>query len=73
LETENRSVPLKISDATHDNLEDNLLLFFTDYSRRAVAILKDQDVKSKSDEKECLKIRISSKASDRKTSVRLDR
>jgi D-glycero-alpha-D-manno-heptose-7-phosphate kinase len=40
--------PLKISDETRDNLEDNLLLFFTGYSRSASAILKEQDVKSKS-------------------------
>ena len=42
--------PLKISEETHDNLEDNLLLFFTGYSRSASAILKEQDVKSKSDD-----------------------
>jgi D-glycero-alpha-D-manno-heptose-7-phosphate kinase len=40
--------PLKISDEMRDNLEDNLLLFFTGYSRSASAILKEQDVKSKS-------------------------
>ncbi|HSY75122.1 MAG TPA: kinase, partial [Dongiaceae bacterium] len=40
--------PLKISDETRDNLEDNLLLFFTGYSRSASAILKVQDAKSKS-------------------------
>jgi D-glycero-alpha-D-manno-heptose-7-phosphate kinase len=40
--------PLKISDETRDNLEDNLLLFFTGYSRSASAILKEQDQKSKS-------------------------
>jgi D-glycero-alpha-D-manno-heptose-7-phosphate kinase len=39
--------PLKISDQTRDNLEDNLLLFFTGYSRSASAILKEQDQKSK--------------------------
>jgi D-glycero-alpha-D-manno-heptose-7-phosphate kinase len=39
--------PLKISDETRDNLEDNLLLFFTGYSRSASAILKEQDQKSK--------------------------
>ncbi|MGA2801885.1 MAG: galactokinase [Verrucomicrobiota bacterium] len=39
--------PLKISDRTRDNLEDNLLLFFTGYSRSASAILKEQDQKSK--------------------------
>jgi len=46
--------PLKISDQTRHNLEDNLLLFFTGYSRSASAILKEQDVKSKSDDKEML-------------------
>jgi D-glycero-alpha-D-manno-heptose-7-phosphate kinase len=40
--------PLKVSDETRDNLEDNLLLFFTGYSRSASAILKEQDTKSKS-------------------------
>jgi D-glycero-alpha-D-manno-heptose-7-phosphate kinase len=39
--------PLKISDETRDNLEDNLLLFFTGYSRSASAILREQDQKSK--------------------------
>ena len=39
--------PLKISDQTRNNLEDNLLLFFTGYSRSASAILKEQDQKSK--------------------------
>ena len=43
--------PLKLSDETRDNLEDNLLLFFTGYSRCASAILKEQDQKSKSDDK----------------------
>src|SRR6201993_2650588 len=39
--------PLKISEETLFNLEDNLLLFFTGYSRSASAILKDQNDKSK--------------------------
>jgi len=39
--------PLKITEETRDNLEDNLLLFFTGYSRSASAILKEQDQKSK--------------------------
>jgi D-glycero-alpha-D-manno-heptose-7-phosphate kinase len=39
--------PLKIDTETLYNLEDNLLLFFTGYSRSASAILKDQDSKSK--------------------------
>ncbi|HSY42584.1 MAG TPA: hypothetical protein VK811_01655 [Candidatus Acidoferrum sp.] len=43
--------PLKISEETRDNLEDNLLLFFTGYSRSASQILKEQDQKSKTDDK----------------------
>jgi D-glycero-alpha-D-manno-heptose-7-phosphate kinase len=43
--------PLKVSEETRDNLEDNLLLFFTGYSRSASSILKEQDTKSKSDDK----------------------
>lgn len=39
--------PLKISEETLYNLEDNLLLFFTGYSRSASGILKEQDDKSK--------------------------
>src|SRR6185503_1172030 len=39
--------PLKISEETLYNLEDNLLLFFTGYSRAASKILKEQDTKSK--------------------------
>lgn len=39
--------PLKVSEETRYNLEDNLLLFFTGYSRSASAILKEQDTKSK--------------------------
>lgn len=39
--------PLNISEETLFNLEDNLLLFFTGYSRSASAILKDQDSRSK--------------------------
>jgi D-glycero-alpha-D-manno-heptose-7-phosphate kinase len=41
------AAPLKISEGTLFNLEDNLLLFFTGYSRAASAILKEQDTKSK--------------------------
>ena len=40
--------PLEISEETLFNLEDNLLLFFTGYSRSASEILKEQDDKSKS-------------------------
>jgi D-glycero-alpha-D-manno-heptose-7-phosphate kinase len=43
--------PLKISEETLFNLEDNLLLFFTGYSRSASKILKEQDDKSKKSEK----------------------
>jgi D-glycero-alpha-D-manno-heptose-7-phosphate kinase len=43
--------PLKLSRETRDELEDNLLLFFTGYSRSASVILKEQDQKSKSDDK----------------------
>jgi D-glycero-alpha-D-manno-heptose-7-phosphate kinase len=42
-----RAWPLKLDGDTLYNLEDNLLLFFTGYSRSASAILKEQDVKSK--------------------------
>ena len=42
--------PLKLSRETRDSLEDNLLLFFTGYSRSASAILKEQDQKSKQDD-----------------------
>src|SRR6059058_77869 len=43
--------PLKISEETLFNLEDNLLLFFTGYSRSASAILKEQDDKTKQADK----------------------
>jgi D-glycero-alpha-D-manno-heptose-7-phosphate kinase len=39
--------PLAISEETLFNLEDNLLLFFTGYSRSASSILKEQDDRSK--------------------------
>lgn len=39
--------PLRINSETLFNLEDNLLLFFTGYSRSASSILKEQDDKSK--------------------------
>jgi D-glycero-alpha-D-manno-heptose-7-phosphate kinase len=42
-----KAAPLQISEETLFNLEDNLLLFFTGYSRAASAILKEQDDKSK--------------------------
>jgi D-glycero-alpha-D-manno-heptose-7-phosphate kinase len=39
--------PLAISEETLFNLEDNLLLFFTGYSRAASSILREQDDRSK--------------------------
>ncbi|MGC1479001.1 MAG: galactokinase [Chthoniobacterales bacterium] len=39
--------PVRLAEETLFNLEDNLLLFFTGYSRSASAILKDQNVRSK--------------------------
>ena len=46
--------PLKISQETLYNLEDNLLLFFTGYSRAAADVLKEQDQKSRQSDKEML-------------------
>jgi len=42
--------PLAISNETLYNLEDNLLLFFTGYSRSASSILKEQDDRSRQDD-----------------------
>ena len=39
--------PCKVAEETLFNLEDNLLLFFTGYSRSASSILRDQDERSK--------------------------
>lgn len=46
--------PLKISEETRFNLEDNLLLFFTGYSRSASSILKEQDERSKRADQEMI-------------------
>jgi D-glycero-alpha-D-manno-heptose-7-phosphate kinase len=46
--------PCNISEETLFNLEDNLLLFFTGYSRSASAILKDQNDKSKQNDQAML-------------------
>ena len=46
--------PAKLSEETRYNLEDNLLLFFTGYSRSAGSILKDQNDKSKQDDQAML-------------------
>lgn len=43
--------PLEISEETLFDLEDNLLLFFTGYSRSASEILKEQDDKSKKNDR----------------------
>ena len=42
--------PLKISPRKLTELEDNLLLFFTGYSRSAGVILREQDIKTKNKE-----------------------
>lgn len=47
--------PLGISMDTMFDLEDNLLLFFTGFSRSASGILKDQQVKSQQNDTEMLK------------------
>jgi D-glycero-alpha-D-manno-heptose-7-phosphate kinase len=46
--------PLKLDRDTLYNLEDNLLLFFTGFSRPASEILKEQDAKSKQNDKEMI-------------------
>src|SRR5450755_420550 len=43
--------PLKISEETRYNLEDNLLLFFTGYSRTAGSILEEQKTKTLTSDK----------------------
>ena len=48
------AVPLQMSPDTMFDLEDNLLLFFTGYSRAAGGILKDQHVRTKKSDKEML-------------------
>jgi D-glycero-alpha-D-manno-heptose-7-phosphate kinase len=46
--------PLRLDTATLYNLEDNLLLYFTGYSRSASAILKEQDDRSRQHDREML-------------------
>ena len=48
------ATPLRISMDTMFDLEDNLLLFFTGFSRSASAILKDQQVKSQQNDTDML-------------------
>jgi len=43
--------PLRVSAETRDNLEDNLVLFFTGYSRKASSILAEQNAKTKESDK----------------------
>lgn len=47
--------PLNISKETLYNLEDNLILFFTGFSRAAGSILKEQDEKSKKKDSDMIK------------------
>jgi D-glycero-alpha-D-manno-heptose-7-phosphate kinase len=49
------AVPLKVSMDTMFDLEDNILLFFTGYSRSASGILKDQKEKTQSSNDDMLK------------------
>ena len=49
-----RAKPLNIDVATMHELEDNLLLFFSGYSRSASGILKDQKEKSTANDKKML-------------------
>lgn len=46
--------PLRIDTDTQYNLEDNLLLFFTGFTRSAGGILQDQDQKSKQNDREMI-------------------
>src|SRR6202163_1255229 len=46
--------PLKIAEETLYNLEDNLLLFFTGYSRAASTVLAEQDKKSQQHDREMI-------------------
>ena len=46
--------PAKVSEETRYTLEDNLVIFFTGYSRSAGTILKDQNEKSKQDDQAML-------------------
>lgn len=49
-----KAAPLRIDSETLYNLEDNLLLFFTGYSRSASNILEEQDKKSKENNQEMI-------------------
>ena len=47
-------VPLQMAAETLHNLEDNLALFFTGFTRSAAAILQDQDTRSRQGDREML-------------------
>jgi len=49
-----KSTPLKVSMETMFDLEDNLLLFFTGFSRSAGSILKDQKDRSQKNDKDMI-------------------
>jgi D-glycero-alpha-D-manno-heptose-7-phosphate kinase len=46
--------PVRIPPVALSNLEDNLILFFTGYTRSASGILNDQDVRSRGNDKDML-------------------
>ena len=48
------AVPLRVDNETLYNLEDNLLLFFTGYSRAAGSILKEQDERTRKSDQEMI-------------------
>lgn len=48
------AIPLKVSMSTMFDLEDNILLFFTGYSRSASGILKDQKDKTQNNDNEMI-------------------
>ena len=46
--------PLAMTDESRHSLEDNLLMFFTGFSRSASQLLKDQDIRTKSSDTEMI-------------------
>jgi D-glycero-alpha-D-manno-heptose-7-phosphate kinase len=48
------ATPLQLSTETLHNLEDNMLLFFTGFTRSASTILQDQDTRSRQKDREML-------------------
>lgn len=53
-DAEVKAYPLKIDKETKYDLEDNLLLFFTGYSRSASSILGEQNTKTQNNEKDMI-------------------